>query len=51
MAALEVNVTESFWQKVVAPLAVIVGVDNGFTVTFVEVEVAEQPFASVTVTE
>ncbi len=51
MAALEVNVTESFWQKVVAPLAVIVGVGKALTVMLVDTDVAEQPFTLVTVTE
>src|SRR5207244_13215510 len=42
--------TEPPAQKVVGPLAVIVGVGSGFTVTVVAAEVAVQPFASVTLT-
>ena len=51
VAELEVKVTEPPAQKVVGPLALIVGVGGfGFTVTVVEVEVAVQP-AEPTVTE
>ena len=51
LVALEVNVTLPPWQKVVAPLAVMVGVVGiGFTVTFTLADVAEQPAES-TVTE
>jgi hypothetical protein len=45
-----VSVTEPPAQKVVGPPAVIVGVGSGLTVTEVADDVAEQPFASVTVT-
>ena len=48
--ALAVKVTLPPWQNVVDPLAVIVGVGNGFTVTTVEVDVAVHPSALVTVT-
>jgi hypothetical protein len=51
-AELEVKTTLPPSQKVVAPFAVIVGVTgNGFTVTVVAFEVAEQPFPLVTITE
>jgi hypothetical protein len=51
VALLEVNVTLPPAQKVVGPPAVAVGVlGNGFTVTTVGAEVAEQPFPSVTCT-
>jgi hypothetical protein len=44
-------VTEPPWQKVVGPLAVMVGVDGlAFTVTFVAALVALQPLPLVTVT-
>lgn len=51
VAEEEVNVTEPPVQKVVDPLAVIVGVAGvGFTVTSVAAEVAEQePLKTVTV--
>ena len=49
---LEVKTTFPPVQKVVAPLAAIVGVvGNAFTVTAVALEVAEQPFTLVTITE
>ena len=52
VAELEVNTTFPPVQKVVAPLAAIVGVaGNAFTVTVVALEVAEQPFRLVVVTE
>ena len=52
VAALEVKITLPPLQKVVAPLAEIVGVaGNAFTVTAVALEVAEQPFPLVTITE
>ena len=52
VAADDVNCTEPPWQKVVEPLLEILGVaGNAFTVTAVAVEVAEQLFAFVTVTE
>ena len=52
VAELEVKTTFPPVQKVVAPPAVIVGVTgNGFTVTAVALEVAEQPFTLVTITE
>jgi len=44
-----VNTTLPPWQNAVGPLADIVAVGRGFTVTASEVE-ALQPFASVTVT-
>ena len=51
VAELDVSVTLPPWQKVVGPLALIVGTaGNGFTVTLVEAEVAEQLFAFLTVT-
>lgn len=51
LVALEVKVTLPPWQKVVAPLAEMVGVVGfEFTVTVVVADVAEQPFAPVTVT-
>ena len=45
-----VRVTEPPAQNVVGPEAVIEAVGSGLTVTAVAAEVAEQPFASVTVT-
>lgn len=49
--AEDVRVTEPPAQKEVGPLAVIVGIAGvGLTVTVVEADVAEQPFASVNVT-
>jgi hypothetical protein len=52
VAALEVKITFPPLQKVVAPLAAIVGVaGNAFTVTAVALEVDEQPFKLVVVTE
>lgn len=49
--AEDVRVTEPPAQKEVGPPAVIVGVAGvGLTVTVVEAEVAEQPFASINVT-
>ena len=51
LAAEEVRVTLPPAQKVVAPLAVIVGVAGvALTVTAVAADVALQPFALVTVT-
>lgn len=51
LAADEVSSTEPPVQNVVGPPGVIVGVaGNGFTVTNVATEVAEQPDALVTVT-
>ena len=49
--ALAVKFTEPPAQNMVAVLAVMVAVGNAFTVTVVEEDVAEQPFALVTVTE
>lgn len=51
VAEEEVNVTEPPEQKVVGPLAVIVGTDgNGLTVITIAVEVEEHaPFETVTV--
>ena len=49
-AGEDVSTTLPPAQKVVGPPAVIAGVGSGFTVTAVDVEVPEQPFASVTVT-
>jgi hypothetical protein len=46
----EVSVTEPPAQNVVGPPAVMVGAGSAFTVTDVAEDVAEQPFASVTVT-
>jgi hypothetical protein len=43
LAELAVSLTESPWQKVVAPLAVIEAVGSGFTLTTVTVDVAEHP--------
>ena len=51
LAALAVSVTLPPAQSVVGPLALIVAVGNGLTVTFVEADVAEHPLALVTVTE
>ena len=52
VAALEFKITFPPAQKAVAPLAEIVGVaGNAFTVTAVALEVAEQPFTLVTITE
>ena len=52
VAELEVKITFPPAQKVVAPLTAIVGVaGNGFTTTVVALEVAEQPFTLVTITE
>lgn len=45
-----VSVTFPPWQKVVAPEGVIVAAGGEFTVTVMGAEVAEQPFASLTVT-
>ena len=45
------SVTDPPAQNVVGPTAVIVGAGNGFTVTVVAADVAEQPLLSVTVTE
>jgi hypothetical protein len=47
---LAVSITESPWQKLVAPDEVIVAVAGAFTVTAVAVEVAEHPFPFVTFT-
>ena len=46
-----VSVTSPPIQKLSGPLAVIFGEGVGFTVTVVPADVAEQPFASVAVTE
>ena len=51
LAALAVSVTLPPAQSVVGPLAVIVAVGNGLTVTDVGDDVAEHPLALVTVTE
>lgn len=51
LPALAVSVTDSLAQNVVGPPAVIVAVGNGFTVTLWPVDVFEQPFAFVTVTD
>ena len=52
VAADEVNCTEPPAQKEVEPLLEIIGVaGNAFTFTAIELEVAEQPFPLVTVTE
>ena len=51
MPAFAVRITLPPSQNVVAPEAVIEAVGAGLTATFVGVEVAEQPLASVTVTE
>ena len=50
LALDDVSVTEPPAQNVVGPPAVMVGDGGGLTVTLVAAEVAEQPFASVTVT-
>ena len=50
VAVAAVNVTDPPLQTVVGPLGVIFDDGNGFTVTTVGVELAEQPFALVTVT-
>ena len=47
---LAVRLIDPPTQKVVGPPAVMLAVGNGFTVTVVEEEVAEHPFALVTVT-
>jgi antibiotic biosynthesis monooxygenase (ABM) superfamily enzyme len=47
---LAVKVTEPPWQNVVAPLAVIVAVGNGLTVTVRALAVVAQPAAFVIVT-
>ena len=51
MPVEEVSVTFRPAQKVVGPDAVMVAIGNGLTVTFTAAEVAEHPFAPVTVTE
>jgi hypothetical protein len=52
VAELEVNITLPPAQKVVGPFAEMVGVaGNAFTFTAIELEVAEQPFPLITVTE
>jgi hypothetical protein len=51
LAELAVSLTESPWQKVVAPLDVITAEGSEFTLTAVAVDVAEHPSLPVTVTE
>jgi hypothetical protein len=51
LAKLAESVTESPWQKVVGPLAVITADGSGFTLTAVIFDLAEHPLLSVTVTE
>ena len=52
VAELEVKTTFPPVQKVVAPLAAMVGVaGNAFTLTAIALEVAEQPFTLDVVTE
>jgi hypothetical protein len=51
LAELAVSTTESPWQNVVAPLAVITAEGSGFTLTAVTIDVAEHPLLPVTVTE
>jgi hypothetical protein len=51
LAELAVSITESPWQKVVAPLAITEAGGSGFTLTVVTDDFAEQPLLSVTVTE
>ena len=47
---LAVRLTDPPTQKLVAPPAVMVAVGNALTVTIVALDVAEHPFALVTVT-
>ena len=50
VAVAAVKVTDPPLQNVVGPSGVMVGDGNGFTVTTVGIDVAEQPFALVPVT-
>jgi hypothetical protein len=51
LAEVEVSMTESPAQKVVAPEAEIPGVGSGLTCTDTADELAEHPLLSVTITE
>ena len=51
LAGLAVSITESPWQNVVGPLAVMVATGIAFTLTNVAGELEAQPFESVTRTE
>jgi hypothetical protein len=50
LPVLAVRITESPWQKMVAPDALIVAAGNAFTVTTVAADVAVPPPEKVTVT-